>query len=519
MLTAVSELRRAEDTARSDRVPKYYTAVLVLILTVELLAVWLPAYSALTDFPVHVVRTQVLADYDSSPLYQRLFIKSVLPNPNMAIDYLATPLVRYLGPVAAGKVFLSLVVVLFVGGCHLLGRAIHGASSWVSLGCALLAFHGSYQDGFANYSFSLGLLLVGLALWYRWRAAWTASRLLCLSALLTALFVAHLVGFGVALVVMGAFWLRETFEHRLLSKRTVLEAAAFLPAFGIWLSLPRSHGVAIRWGLIEWSTPLEKLAGSFTLFRSGSTVIDAVTCVVLALLAFLVVRRRCDYVRSFLGVGLLLYGISLVMPRRFLIDSSGADQRLMIPALLFCLLALRFPESRLGRHLGIAIFVLLGCRLLYQYEMSRRASRVTQNVVELVDRIPSGERFWMVLERQRIFRRNCSAGAYGLIRSGAITTGYIALPFQQPIWFRHPPTDPQQMPAELTVSLAGSTLRGFRYTVVCGFGGTRNQALAPFASEVAASGPCSLWRTKDESAVQPARPSSPRGAQWRQAMR
>jgi hypothetical protein len=142
----------------SARASKYYYGALLLALAIELLAVWFPSYNAMTDYPVHIVRAHILAYYHSSPLYQQLFEKSLLPNPNMAIDYLATPLVPALGLVAAGKVFLSLLVILFNLGCHFFGRAIHGTSSWTSLGCALLVFHGAYQYGFVNYSFSVALL-------------------------------------------------------------------------------------------------------------------------------------------------------------------------------------------------------------------------------------------------------------------------------------------------------------------------------------------------------------------------
>jgi hypothetical protein len=475
---------------------KYYNGALLLALALELLVVWLPSYNAMTDYPVHIVRAHILAYYDSSPLYRELFEKSVLPNPNMAVDYLATPLVPALGLVAAGKVFLSLLVILFNLGCHFFGRAIHGASSWTSLGCALLVFHGAYQYGFVNYTFSVALLLLCLALWYRQRDAWKISSLLCLSALLTALFISHLAGFGFAVLVMGLFWIGEIFERRRLPRRTFLEAAAFLPAALIWISLPHGHGVKLNFGVIGASTPFEKVAAGFTLFRSGSTALDALVLLMLFGVALLAIRYREGHAKAILRAGLFLYFMFLIMPRKFLVDSGGADVRLAIPSLLLCLMALRFPDSRRARLFGLAILVVLGVRLVYQFEMFRRASLVTENVVQLVDRVPSGERFWMVCENQRILRQNLHAGDYGLARSGAISSNYIALSFQQPIWFRHPYPKAPELPGQLTDDLVRATFQHFHYAVVCGFLDNRSKVLSPYASEVLASGPCALWQGK-----------------------
>ncbi len=475
---------------------KYYNGALLLALVLELLVVWFPSYNTMTDYPVHIVRAHILAYYDSSPLYRQLFEKSLLPNPNMAIDYLATPLVPALGLVAAGKVFLSLLVILFNLGCHFFGRAIHGASSWTSFGCSLLVFHGAYQYGFVNYAFSVALLLLCLALWYSQRGAWKLSSLLCLSALLTALFVSHLAGFGFALLVLGLFWIGEIFERRRLSRRIFLEAAAFLPAALIWISLPHGHGVKVNFGVIKASTPFEKLAAGFTLFRSGSTAIDALVLLMLLGVAWFAIRYREGHAKAVLRAGLFLYFMFLIMPRKFLVDSGGADVRLAIPSLLLCLMALRFPDWRRVRLFGLAILVLLGVRLVYQFEMFRRASLVTENVVQLVDRVPSGARFWMVCENQRIFRQNLHAGDYGLARSGAISSNFIALSFQQPIWFRHPYQKAPELPGQLTDDLVRPTFQYFHYAVVCGFLETRSKVLSPYASEVLASGPCSLWQGK-----------------------
>jgi hypothetical protein len=482
----------------NPRAVKFYFAALIAVTAVELVTIWIPAYNALTDFPIHIVRAYILAHYNSSALYQHLFQKAVLPNPNMAIDYLATPLVPFLGLVASGKVFLSILMILFNLGCHALGRAIQGAFTWMSIACAMLAFHGAYQYGFVNYSFSIALLLVVLAFWYWRRDSWTAVGLVFLTVLLTMLFISHLAGFGVAGIILFYFWISEIVGTRHLPRRVVLEAVTFLPAALIWVSLPRGPAVTLRAHAIVLSTPADKLAGAFTLFRSGSNILDLVTCAFLALFFVIAFRYRDQHARPVLYAGLLLCLLFLLIPKVFLVpEASGVDVRLIVPGLLLVMLALRLPDSKLVRTVGLSALVLLSVRLVYQFELFRRASFVSQDVVRLVDQIPAGVSFWMTCDQgDRILRQNIHSGAYALATSGAIESNYIAIEGQQPIWFRHPEPVTLELTTRLTRDVVRQNFSPFQYAVVCGFARDWGADFAPYGANVAADGPCSLWRRR-----------------------
>ena len=145
--------------------------------------------------------------------------------------------------------------------------------------------------------------------------------------------------------------------------------------------------------------------------------------------------------------------------------------------------------------LGTVLLVALGVKLIYQLEMFRRASKVTEDIVQLVDRMPSGTAFWMVCENRRILRQNLHAGDYGLARSGAISSNYYARPLAQPIWFRQPPPAAVEMPDQLTNKLVGATMAHFPFAIVCGFADSSSQSFSPYATAIATAGPCSLWQS------------------------
>lgn len=480
------------------RAIKHYILAIIGVMVVELVVIWIPAYNALTDFPVHIVRAFILAHYASSALYQQLFAKSVLPNPNMAIDYLATPLVPLLGLIAGGKVFLSALIILFNLGCHFLGRAVQGTCTWMSIVCAMLAFYGAYQYGFVNYCFSVALLLVFLAFWYKHRNSWTPAAMIVEAMLITMLFIAHLAGFGIAGIVLFYFWAAEIIKARRLTRKVASEISTFIPAALIWVSLPRGRGLSLERHVIVFSTPIAKLAGAFTLFRSGSNILDLFTCFLLALLCVVAIRYRESHTKPVLHVGLLLCFLYLLLPRVFLIpNTDAADVRLVVPGLLLVLLALKLPSTRLVRMIGVSALLLLSVRLIYQFELFRRASLITQDVVRLVDRIPSGVSFWMACDQgQRVLRQNLHSGAYGLASSGAIESNFIALRATEPIWFRRPEPSTAELLPQLTRDLVRQNLPPFQYAVICGFARDWSTAFGPYAMNISTAGPCSLWRQR-----------------------
>src|SRR5215216_6470662 len=84
-------------------------------------------YVPLVDYPNHLARAYILHSYDQVPAYRAEYRVALGPLPNLAVDLVVVVGLSFFGLPAAGKIFLITTVLLFVAGCHRLGRAIHGS--------------------------------------------------------------------------------------------------------------------------------------------------------------------------------------------------------------------------------------------------------------------------------------------------------------------------------------------------------------------------------------------------------
>ena len=80
-----------------------YWAVLTAVIVIHLAMVWVPAYNTLVDYPFHLARAWVL--HAQTPFFHAIFIRSLTPLPNLAIDLVVPPLLYLFRPFIAGKIF------------------------------------------------------------------------------------------------------------------------------------------------------------------------------------------------------------------------------------------------------------------------------------------------------------------------------------------------------------------------------------------------------------------------------
>src|SRR5581483_4622482 len=119
---------------------RIYGALMAAVIVAHLAVLWAPTYNTLVDYPAHLSRVWALYHYDSIPFFQAVFVRMLDPMANLAIDLIVPALLHFMGPLAAGKVFLSLIVVLFAAGCHLLATTIYGRPSWMAVIAAFAVF-------------------------------------------------------------------------------------------------------------------------------------------------------------------------------------------------------------------------------------------------------------------------------------------------------------------------------------------------------------------------------------------
>jgi hypothetical protein len=303
---------------------------------VAALPILIVATPPLLDYPNHLARMHIEADYQGSPLLQRFYALDWRPIPNMAMDLVVPPLARIMPLVWAGKAFLLAIFLLMAGGAAMLHRVLFGRWSAWSLLAFLLLYNRILLWGFANFLFGVGLLPVATACWIGLRERASGLRLPIAALFALALYLAHLFAFATyAFVILGYEMSRLHRHGRLTSLggfgALCLSGLQFLPVL-ILLAVTAAPGSG---GEIGWSRLVRKLDLLFNIVDNYHRWFDVASFVLLvALFVAAAFTRALTISRAMAAPLLLLCLLQLAMPNR-LFGGTGVDHRMpLILALL-----------------------------------------------------------------------------------------------------------------------------------------------------------------------------------------
>jgi hypothetical protein len=360
------------------------------------------------------------------------------PIPNLAIDLIVTPLLRFLPLIVAGKLFLSLAAALYVVGCSEVGRAVTGKPNWLALVCAFTFYNSPLLYGFVNYVFGVGVFLCAFAFWLRVRNTMTPLRFVLCCLLSIAAFLAHLS----SIVILGAACCTIAlldFVHDRKIRSLIVKL--------IWLACPvllmagffKGGGHV---GTIVWRPPLGKLLSLLAPIRSYNLAMDIGVAVVLLVCALVMLRG--SKVQPVAAASLLLFILYLITPIT-LFTSSGADLRYVVPG--FLLLALSI-EQRWGRWQKAAIAVALAAMVIHTASIAANwlnISRSSEHVLAMGEDLPAGARIYAVEAGNGLSTKPDSGFVHVIefwtISHGADISTFFALRGAQPLVFLQPPCD------------------------------------------------------------------------------
>ncbi|MDA8231274.1 MAG: hypothetical protein M0006_08040 [Magnetospirillum sp.] len=330
-------------------------AALAPVLTVET--------PPLADYLDHLGRMHALADLGRDPLLAKFYAVRWAVLPNLAMDLMVPPLMRFMDVYAAGRLFLVAILTLLAGGAFAIHYALFRRANPFPFAGFLLLYNFAFLQGLVNYLMGVALALWAVAAWLglRERSPWLRGAVSAVAAIV--LFLCHLSALGIygfALLCHEGWWLVR--HRRLAWRRLAAEAAAFaLPFLAVLplLAASPTDGLA---GDVDFDFP-NKLEGLQWLFDGYWDWADYLWAgLVLTVLGGALASRS---LRShpaglvFLAGGTLLY---LAMPS-ILFDSWGADVRLPV-GLLFVLtgfLRAEFPKPWQQRaFLGAVMALALG---------------------------------------------------------------------------------------------------------------------------------------------------------------
>jgi hypothetical protein len=482
----------------------YYLAASLcfLFLVLPLLCFDVPP---LVDYPNHLARVHILANYQGDPFLQRTYRLILEPLPNLAMDMVATPLASVLGTFAASKIFLGATLLAFCCGCHALGAAALGRPNWLAIPSCFVFYSSGLLWGFVNYVAGVAVFLIAFAWWYANREKSGTARWALSAALAMLCYLCHLTAYGFLGVAAGVVVLMRL-RRRAMSFRQGLVAVAPLAPPVFVYQYVRLMGERNDTLHVGWNSPLEKIPALLNLVRTYDTAVDAALLLLLALAALAAAwwLRPVRIETEFAAVAATLFALFLIAPRElFASSASGVDVRFVVPAAVLLLLGLRFENTGPAKSvLFAAVVALLAIRVGFIWH-SWEAFRGEMNALAEVTRQLPRERPACVVHPLRegideskhdlsLSHRYCLA----VITRGAVVPLLFTDPGAQPIEFRDPPpgrvrngylVDAEALQAPAVWDYCDSFVTYREPAAVTG-------ALQGRAAMAAVAGPYRLWR-------------------------
>jgi hypothetical protein len=439
--TALSARRDLTDLTAAQFALLFAACFLIAALPVLIVAT-----PPLLDYPNHLARMHIEADYQRSPILQQFYALDWRPIPNLAVDLVVPPLARIMPLAWAGKTFLLTIFLLMTGGAAALHRVLFGRWSAWSLLAFLVLYNRILLWGFVNFLFGIGLLMVATASWIalRERTSWLRLPIAALFAL--ALYLAHLFAFATyAFVILGYEVSRLHRRGRLISLGGFGELCAsglqFVPVL-ILLVVTAAPGSG---GEIGWSRLVRKLDLVFNIVDNYHRWFDVTSFLLLVVLfvtaAFV---RALTLSRAMVAPLLLLCVLQLAMPN-LLFGGTGVDHRmpLVLALLLVGASSIVLADRRRQIMLAAAVALLFVVRIGIVTVSWIDFDRAYAPLVAALAALPPGSKLAVANPPASVHVSATEgpmthAAALAVIEADAFVPILFVFPGQQPLSFREP---------------------------------------------------------------------------------
>lgn len=428
--------------------PKYLKPECLFFWLIALIALIAPLFVVevlpLLDLPNHAARFFVLANYDASPYFQQNFRIVIEPLPNLAADLIIVPLTNIFDVWTAHRIFLVISVLLFALGSHLISENETNDFSFSAIHASFLVYGWTFFHGFLSFIFGMGVLLVALGLWFRWREKPSVSKYALLAILALVANFSHLSAVAfLGLAIAATYFYEVVFsECGFRNWRSyAADAALFvLPALAFFSYVSDSSNAEKT----SWDGPMEKLASFLSVFRSNDLWIDAL-CIAVPLILYLWLWRKGLIVfnRRNLTIAILFLTIFFWAPS--VLFATNADKRIIVPgfALLITAMQLNWRDRR-TQLACVSILCLLVVRQVVAAHRWIEISEVLQKDTLLFDSIEAQSKIYPLIfiepSDEDIKLRYHLQHALHLItiKNGSLVPTLFALPGQHPLRFEPP---------------------------------------------------------------------------------
>jgi hypothetical protein len=350
-----------------------FLAALLVVSTASIVPLLLVEIPPLCDYPAHLSRVYILANVGSDTALAQYYQINEAPVPNMALDIALLMLGKVLGLQTAGLVFAGATLLIPLLGTCLLHRVLFSSWSLWPLVISPFLYHQIFLAGFLNFSFSVGLMLCGVAMWLIIAERGAATRIAISSIFALILYFTHIMGLGLYGLVIG---LHGVIRHAVAYRQGTASLRGFAAdwailgvqflaplAFFIFMSSLATSDLYERidqaFDATSWFT--QRIQDLWMLGSGYNLRLDIASLAVLAsLFAVLILRRRLEFSPVVLPGTLACVALYLAFPSREVLEAGFTHTRFPFVALALLIAGTspRLP-SRIARTAVVAIILPL----------------------------------------------------------------------------------------------------------------------------------------------------------------
>lgn len=378
-----------------SRTPWFVLCMHGLLFCISQIPLWATHTPPLLDYPNHLARMHVLAHTASSSILQQFYEVHWAVLPNLAMDLVVPGLTHFIPLEVAGKIFITLTLLLLYTGTIFLHHALHRHLSWWPALAILVLYNRILLWGFLNYLFGLGLALWAFGLWIYWRHRQLKFVFPVFSLLTILIFLSHLFALGFYALAILAYELgrvrEQTRDYPWSLGITKTMSQFIIPTLLLFIS-PSGGSQEIIWGNV-----LRKIIALAGVFRNYNPLLDTATVLVIAILVMLgLLKRSLTFNKGmYWPVGMIAVAF-LAMPK-VLFSADGADGRLALPLVLILIASTDLVLQHATRWIKIPALCLLVMFLFRTAEITiqwREFNRYYADLFQAIEKLPEGTRLF-----------------------------------------------------------------------------------------------------------------------------
>jgi hypothetical protein len=412
--------------------PVAFRLIFIGLSILSILPFWIFRYPVLADYPQHLARWFVLHNIHDPPFsFSGYYTLDWGPHPYVLVDALGA-LLQFVFPIdIAGRCVLSVCVLSVpLAALYFLRKAAPGNDGF-ALFAFLIAFNPMMLMGFVESQLSLALCVLAVGLWVSFCDTPKVLTGLATGAVIVLVYLAHLIGFALAGIIMGLYCV---VLHKPLARLLRLGLLS-LPGLALFVyNMKRS----LAGGALTYKGPSawDKLRNIVSPFRVYSPYEDLMIIAGLALFLFLLYRNR-NQIRwqpSWLAVCAMLFAVYLAAPSQY--GAAGYIDVRIVPLLYLVALA-TIRTRNMSWTLNAAIVLLVLFRVATIDFLFASKQHGLEERTAGFQAIPFGARVFPLVqlgsEKTIVGKAEIHHVAYGVIQKGFLVPTICYLPGFQPL--------------------------------------------------------------------------------------